>query len=663
MKNIYKTLSAILLAAMLFSCNNDSPFSGTDNRLLSLNLMVNGQEYAGVMTSENTVNITIPLELDLNNAKAVYTISEQAHILPDPAKITDWNNEQVFNVISYNGDKRTYIVRIIRKKEETGNTVLLATDADVKAFAEKGISRVGGNLIIGRETGTDSVSNIDALTYLTKVDYKIIVNPTYKGKDLSGLRNLAEVGGMQINENKFLKNVTLKSLQTVYEDFVILNDTISVIHLPELANIIGKVDIQANGITGLELPALQQVGSFYAKGSKLSILKVNKLKEVFGNFTLAHLPLLQRVDFSKLQHISGAFVGTNLNALGTFSLPILEKVEGNFTMENSSGITEFYLPVLEQIKAVRIYNNAKLARLIAPKLKLVDGDFMFYGCPVKNFDQVAVEIINGKLTLSQLSSLQNIDSFFKSLKKVTDIEMNFVLVDGPIDLSHIDFKNNLRVINCSNLEHLKLPEELNEIVIQGAWNFRQKAVTQLSGLKKAKKIHYQTLKLETPQDFILKDVKEVTEELWISIGNITSISIPDVEKVMDLQLNDGGDKSLKTITMDKLMAITYRAILTSTVLQTFDAPKLKEISILISISTGTNEVNEAMQNLNGLQSLEHITQFSFTNLRAFSDYTFLKKSIEKGIMTEALWQKNVELRNVYYTPTFQDLKEGRYVKP
>ncbi|WP_148038917.1 hypothetical protein [Proteiniphilum sp. X52] len=663
MKNIYKTLSAILLAVTLFSCNDGSPFSGTDNRLLSLNLTVGGQEYPGVMVSGNTINITVPLELDLNNAKVDYSISEQARVVPDPAKITEWNNEQVFNVIAYNGEKRTYIVRIIRQKEETGNTVLLATDDDVKAFAEKGISRVGGNLVIGRETGTDSVSNIDALTYLTKVDYKIIVNPTYKGKDLSGLRNLAEVGGIHVKNNKFLKTITLKSLRTVYEDFVTNTDTLREIHLPELVKVIGNMDIQANDITGLDFPSLQQAGGFFVKGNKLSMLKVNNLKEVFGNFSLTHLPVLQRADFSKLQHVSGAFVATNLNTLGTFTLPLLEKVEGDFTMENSKGLAEFYLPMLEQTKSVRIYNNVKLARIMAPKLKLVDGDFMFYGCPVRNIDQVTVEAVNGTLTLSQLTSLQNVNPFFKSLKKVSNIELNFILVDGTLDLSHIDFSNNLMVQNCSNLEYLKLPEELNEIVVQGARNFRQKTVVQLSGLKKAKKIHYHTLTLDTPQDFTIKDLKEVTGELWISIGNITGISIPDMETVADLQFNDQGDKSLKTITMDNLLTISYKAILFSTTLQTFNAPKLKEITVLLAISSGSNEENLAMQNLNGLPSLEHITEFSFRNLKAFSDYSFLKKSIEKGIMTEALWQKNVDLFNVGYKPDFQDLKEGRYVKP
>ncbi len=332
-------------------------------------------------------------------------------------------------------------------------------------------------------------------------------------------------------------------------------------------------------------------------------------------------------------------------------------------MENSKGLAEFYLPMLEQTKAVRIYNNVKLARIMAPKLKLVDGDFMFYGCPVKNIDQVAVEAVNGKLTLSQLTSLQNVNPFFKSLKKVSDIELNFVLADGTLDLSHIDFSNNLWVENCSNLEYLKLPEELNEIVVRGAWNFRQKTVVQLSGLKKAKKINYHTLNLDTPQDFTIKDLKEVTEELWISIGNITGISIPDIETVADLQLNDNGNKSLKTITMNNLLKISYKAIIYSVTLQTFDAPKLKEITGFISIRSGSNEENTAMRNLNGLQSLEQITKFSFRNLKAFSDYSFLKKSIEKGIMTEALWQKNVELSNVGYKPDFQDLKEGRYVKP
>ena len=44
-------------------------------------------------------------------------------------------------------------------------------------------------------------------------------------------------------------------------------------------------------------------------------------------------------------------------------------------------------------------------------------------------------------------------------------------MEGWLDISHLDFNGTLKIQNCSNLEHVKLPKELNEIAISGASNF------------------------------------------------------------------------------------------------------------------------------------------------------------------------------------------------
>ncbi len=660
MRKVKQIILTLLLTFTIFSCVNDSPFCGTDNRLLSLNLTVNEQEYKGVVTADNTIEITVPVETDLNNAKVEYTISEQATILPDPAKITDWNNEQVFNVVSYSGEKRTYIVRVIRLKGVTIDDVVLTTDEEVKAFAEKNIARIRGNLIIGKESGVDTISNIDALTYLKKVDYKVIINPTYKGRDLSGLRNVTEVGGIQINDNKFVRNLTLKSLQIVYEELFVKTDTLREIHFPKLEEVNGNVNIETNGITGLELPRLKTASGLLIKGNRFSILKAKSLETVKGNLTLENLPALSKIDLPKLQQVSGNVSMRALNTLGTLSFPALKTVKGSFALENSPGVVEFFIPSLERTGSFRIFNNVKLSRMMAPKLEEVDGDCMLSGCPFGSLDQVSVKAVNGKLSLTRLTSLQDVQPFFKSLQKVADIDMNYLLVEGSLDISHLDFNGTLKIQNCSNLEHVKLPKELKEVAISGAYNFTPPTVTEISGLVKANRVSYSTLRLAEPRDFVIKDLKEITNELNINIGNAVNVSLPDLETASNVQVRDDNQGSLQGITMDKLTSVG-RVTLNSTSLETCKAPLLKEISNILDINGGRG--NNAMQDLNGLSSLESITKLTLNNLSSFKDYSFLKKSIDSGVMTEETWKKNVKLQKVAYTPTFQDLKDGQYVKP
>lgn len=80
--------------------------------------------------------------------KIAYEICEQASILPDPATITDWDSEQVFRLIAYNGTVEHYTLKIVRENVYSEGSVTLNTQAEVVAFAELGINIVDGNLII-----------------------------------------------------------------------------------------------------------------------------------------------------------------------------------------------------------------------------------------------------------------------------------------------------------------------------------------------------------------------------------------------------------------------------------------------------------------------------------------------------------------------------------
>ena len=56
------------------------------------------------------------------------------------------------------------------------------------------------------------------------------------------------------------------------------------------------------------------------------------------------------------------------------------------------------------------------------------------------------------------------------------------------------------------------------------------------GLVKANKITYSTLRLETPRDFVIKELKEVANELSLNIGNVVNVSLPDLEIAASIQI-------------------------------------------------------------------------------------------------------------------------------
>jgi hypothetical protein len=86
-------------------------------------------------------------------------------------------------VTSYNGKERTYHYSLSRTLIVGEGDVLLETAEDVEAFAARGISRIEGNLIIGKETGSvkeDSLLSFAALSGVKEVSGTVLINPTYK---------------------------------------------------------------------------------------------------------------------------------------------------------------------------------------------------------------------------------------------------------------------------------------------------------------------------------------------------------------------------------------------------------------------------------------------------------------------------------------------------
>ena len=110
MKNYF--LPMLLSLFFLGACDkNDEiiPEDADENFITSVVMTVDGKSYTADIT-DNTVTITVPYTVSLNNAEVEFKYTTSATIIPDPETVTDWDNERTFRVTSYNGDARVRLL-------------------------------------------------------------------------------------------------------------------------------------------------------------------------------------------------------------------------------------------------------------------------------------------------------------------------------------------------------------------------------------------------------------------------------------------------------------------------------------------------------------------------------------------------------------------------
>lgn len=195
--------------------------------------------------TEDELTLSVPEGVSVpGEPKAEVLCSELATITPDPSNITDWEGNQTLTVTSYNGKERTYHYSLSRTLIVGEGDVLLETAEDVEAFAARGISRIEGNLIIGKETGSvkeDSLLSFAALSGVKEVSGTVLINPTYKGTSVAGLENPGKGRSTEDCrpyryerehlDNKELEHIELSQLKMVGGDLYLSADTLRTLQI------------------------------------------------------------------------------------------------------------------------------------------------------------------------------------------------------------------------------------------------------------------------------------------------------------------------------------------------------------------------------------------------------------------------------------------------
>lgn len=671
MNKIYYFILFCFAAFCFTACSDDDPefsgIEGKDHYISDFALSVGGITYQATIAGEK-ITVEIPYNTDLEGATAAYTLSEGATINPNPSTIQDWENEWKFVVTSKMQESKVYSYTYRYADIEQSGSVVLATQAEVDNFAETGINRIDGNLTIGTAEG-EEISNLEGLIHLKQISNSLIVNPSYKGTDLSGLDNLEQIGGFRLgsitstSKNTTLKTISLPSLLGVVGDFVVNCSAVEKVSIPKVETVEGDVYVISDSLLDLEANALASVGaSLVVKGTTESNPKkghatteaivFNSLKQVGNDLAIQYFPKLQGVYLPALEHAGAAsFIG--LEVVGSIAMTELRSV-GDFTIE-SYNVSNVSLPAL------------------------VTSGKMYISAPVNNFDISSLKNINGEMYLGVVNLT-------------------------TLDVSAIDFNGNtLHLYACNQLSKITGPETFNGsfyINTSKVENFTIEGVSNIQG-----SFTYTT---NTKLKNFIMPFSRIAGDVVIGLSranrgvSIESIQFPKLQEIggkLDLTYNRfvkkiefpvlkriiGNDNYIGTAKIDDGCIFNELESIGSTPDATTEfyisdgeikCPKLKTISGSLEISTNTSTITaisyptlEAISNkltisrgdevvtnidFSGLKTIQQVAIESYTGVSDFSTFRYL---FENNILTEA---SQWTVTKCGYNPTFQDMKEGRY---
>lgn len=603
MNKLNFSLLLLLLGMTFTSCDKDdeivNPFIGTDNYITSFTLTKDGAQYNGYI-SDNQIIVYAPLSQSLEGAVATVKVCEQATVFPDPAGISDWDNERQFKVTAYNESEQTYTYRVVRSSETTQENIVLATQQEVDDFKNSDIVRIMGTLTIGSDA-EEPITNLDGLSNLKEVSYDIkIVN--YSGEDIAGLGNLEIAGGLHIENATALKTLSLPKL----------------IKAP-----VGGVSVTAETLGNVSLPALTEAGSLYIRSYNLSSLDLSALATVHGDLTLnvnkdinnnnsINLTgTIEQISFPVLKECGNVQIA-GFAAVTAIGIPMLESV-GNLSIEQFNTLETLSLPQMKTAKDIYIHGANIADELDFKSLETVTGNLKVDASKIENcFGLSALRTIQGMLILWNYH--------FTSLEGLADLTVNGGVEIAKasatyttLDLSHINVPSNEASITISeggSIDELILPETI-VANLNLSFAFRS-AFPVIKGVKSAQYIDISLNQFEAI-DIVFEDLTSVYK---LSVTGTSS------------------GKAAKSVKCANVTELRGLSITSCPDLTTLDFNKLEKLTS----TRGAIKITDC------------------TNLRDFSTF----KTIFENYTSLA--SKHWVVSGNGYNPTFDDMKAGRYTQ-
>lgn len=429
MKHLFFLLAfPLLFAGACSESENDPtpeiPADADENFITSVVMTVDGTSYtAGI--ADNTITMTVPYTVSLDNAEVVFEYTPSATILPDPATLSDWDTERTFRVTSYNGAANDYTYKVVKDEIRHEGDVCLTTAAEVAAFVATDATVIRGDLIIGsEEKNADVLTDISALSILKEVEGNIVIRNGFGGADMTGLDNIVSIGGLQIGSadafatDAELQMVSMKSLTSIAGDLIVRNNSVAYVQFDNLVSVEGNAIFGSSALLSFEFPALTSVGGDFElqcltaenePGGEIVVLEIPELATVGGRLAVNDLGKMTSLRLPCLREAGSIDFASIPVLLDELALPELAIVNGDLNL------TSRYISV----DAFSSTGNTKLQR--------IDG-------------LAKLSVVKGTLTISKLQALEELPDW-SQLTQLGGLEFSrlFACYNQPLDLSRVDF--------------------------------------------------------------------------------------------------------------------------------------------------------------------------------------------------------------------------------
>lgn len=464
MKTSIRDNNALLMKKMLYiigllalsGCsdgNTDCRLSA-ENRIVSFSLVSGTVTYDATITDDR-ITVSVPYNISLADASASVVLSEAAAVRPEPATISDWDQEWLFLVTSADGENdRIYRYSVDHTDIASAGSLTLRTQREVDDFGAGGFNVVEGDLVLGGKTDTDDpIENLDRLAAIHTVRGALVVTEACRVKDLGGLSGLVSCGSLAVG--------AADAPHPVMQD----------IDIPTLEEVAGDLQIFGASLRTIHLNALQRVaGGVYIGSERLAEFMTDELTEVGGDFTLCgtlsdksaasspcnqlFLPKLARAGGTvTLSHFDG------LSGLAT-SFEALHSV-GGVCYEHLAKANTFELPQLENSGAIRLDDCPLLRSIVLPRLAAA-ASLSVEGCPaVRETNFAALERIDGDVCLRTLPGIEDFGLLFPCLASVGgDLTLDDLpSLSGTVDFSQCTFASgsmvSLRFVSVPKIEEIR----------------------------------------------------------------------------------------------------------------------------------------------------------------------------------------------------------------
>lgn len=667
MKHYKQSLWAIIFAIFtLAACQKDS-FSGTDNYMLEFSLQGLGEEVFSGEIADNIIQVDLPANIQTDKLRATYTVSELATILPNPKTVNNWTDEQSFTVTSYNGTARQYTVKIKKNEMVSNQNVYLRTDEEVAAFAAKKIAVINGNLTIGAPMGADSISNIDALEGLKEVRYKLVINTTYKGSSLSGLKELKKAGSIVIDgEFKQLRQIELPKIEKIQADLVVISKEITNLSLPKLTET-ENIRLKLSKLDKLNIEQLQRVSELELKGTfewyeqsatTLKSLKLPHLVTV-DKFFIDKLANVKELDLSSLEGSSRYMYIHNMTDMEILRLDKLKEAN-DLGLAFDDALKTLRLPSLEKVGVFNVKKCNMLKVIQLPKLSVIDKQFALNANPeltdlsaINKLKNVEAIVITGVPKLTSLNVL------LSSIETMNTLSVdNLPMVTEEIELSHIEISGNVIIVRCFNISGINLPKKIGDTFeLNLASNDSQTKLPKITGLEECAKFMINNAP-GVKKIIVPTSLKKLSTQLY-AYGGMTEVVAENLEEAGEINVYSN---DLASLSFPNLKKVTGKLVLFGKLLETVNIAKLVSVGRIEIGGSYSGWQNEKLTNLDFLTSLTSLETLEIKFCKFLTDYLGLKKAVDAGSITAEKWTTETVHDNAY-NPTFEDLKAGRYVKP